>query len=367
MPACLETVSMLTAIIGTAPLWMAVPLVIHTLVFLLLIDFGTRRVACHQRRLSPRAARVLDLVSALLGERWLLQRYLGFNLTERVLETPIQHRESERLRMGWTRTWTTTLLNLLTIIGLAANLAFALWFHAQGKMTLGQVIAVESVFFLVLRRLEMWSRGYRETGQAIEMCRLGMEIMTNRRESKHVPLVRDKFQNCNWNVLLGRTGVGKSTWLLARWKKSSGSSGLLPQRPEILPGNIRFNLTLGEPNAEIEMHTILRELDLERVVQRLPEGLETELFPGRSSPLSGGELQRLCLARVLLHCKGEELLLDEPTSAQSEEEEVRIFQAMKKLIQTKTIWIVSHRAETVRWADRVWECTGWDQVEERVK
>lgn len=367
MPALFETVSMLIAIVGTAPFWMVIPLLLHTVGYLFLIDFSTRRMALHQKLINPHAARVLDLVGALFGERPLLQRYAAFGLTDQVLKVPVQNRESERLRMGWTRTWTTTLLNLLSLIGLTANLAMALWFYSRGEMTVGEVVAVESIFFLVLRRLEMWSRGYRETGQAVEQCRDGVAVISNihKEELSHADI--DDFKNDIWNVLMGRTGSGKSTWLLNRWKRSAYQPAFLPQRPEILPGTIRFNLTLGNRDVDVLLPKMLCEMNLENTLQRLPDGLDTELLQGQSCPLSGGELQRLCLARVLLHWKGDELLLDEPTSAQSVIEAAQVFHALKRLTQGKTVWVASHQSEVKQWADKLWECTGWNQVIERDK
>lgn len=366
LPAALETVSMLIAILSTTPPWMALPLLLHTAGFLCLIDFGTRRVARHQRRINPYVARVLDLVSAVLGEHSLLQRYATCPLLEQILCAPIQNREAERLHMGWTRTWTTTLLNGWTLCGLLANLALALRFYTQHQLTLGEVVAVESVFFLVLRRLEMWSRGYRETGQAVAQCQDGIGLLTTPHTTAHLPAACDDVRSQQWNVLYGKTGIGKSTWLLQRWQRSAGRAGFLPQRPEILPGSIALNITLGNDTTSAELlPNLLRDFDLERVIHRLPQGLATELWPGRSSPLSGGELQRLCLVRVLLHWQSDELLLDEPTSAQSPGEAAQIFQSLKTYTRGKTVWLVSHHPEALCWAEHRWECTGWNCIEEK--
>lgn len=355
IPALLETLSMLMAILGTTPLWMAIPLVLHTGGFLYWIDFGTQRVAAHQRVLTPLVARVLDLVGAIVGEKALLRRYADVHIIDGILDRPIQLREIERQRMGWTRTWTMTLLNGWSLLGLSTNLALALWFYSHDRMTLGEVVAVESIFFLVLRRLEMWARGYRETGQALEQCHAGMALLkTPAPLAMSTTAPSDRFGNAVWNVVFGRTGIGKSTWL---WRR--------PQRPEILPGSLRFNLALGDASTEPQIPNILQAVDLVQVVARLPNGVETEMGPGHPALLSGGELQRLCLARTLLHWKTAELLLDEPTSAQSPEEEARLFQMLKNKTREKTVWIVSHRFEVARWADRLWECTGWDVIEER--
>lgn len=137
-------------------------------------------------------------------------------------------------------------------------------------------------------------------------------------------------------AVVGKSGSGKSTLLrllrgldvteqvtvLAdgqplkhRLHHLSNATTLMPQDPEIFADTIRFNIAFGMEASEEEIMEAVRKARFDEVLQRLPNGLDTNIAE-KGINLSGGEKQRLALARGFFFARGTDLiLLDEPTSS----------------------------------------------------
>lgn len=142
-------------------------------------------------------------------------------------------------------------------------------------------------------------------------------------------------------------GVPLDDSSVASWRSQIG---YVPQDTFLFNDTVRFNLDWAAHGAsELEMLAALASASADEFVSRLPMGLDT-VIGERGVRLSGGEKQRLSLARALLR-RPKVLILDEATSALDSENEERIFRAILELHGEMTIVVITHRLSTVRNAD----------------
>lgn len=130
------------------------------------------------------------------------------------------------------------------------------------------------------------------------------------------------------------------------------SFALVPQTPYLFPGTIYENVSCGNPQASIEtvIHAC-RQANIHQDIEKMALGYQTVLGENGAG-LSGGEKQRLSLARALLK-DAPILLLDEPTAALDADTEQSIRQTLDSLKGQKTIIMIAHRLSTVAQANRI--------------
>ena len=128
---------------------------------------------------------------------------------------------------------------------------------------------------------------------------------------------------------------------------------LMPQDPEIFENTIRYNVAMGVSVARKKVMEMLRLARFERVLKKLPDGLKTNIAE-KGVNLSGGEKQRLALARGLLAGeKSDILLMDEPTSSVDMRNERAIYEAVFAKYKDKAIIASVHRLGLLPMFDRV--------------
>src|SRR5882672_2875540 len=193
----------------------------------------------------------------------------------------------------------------------------------------------------------------------------------------HDPVLRDvtfEARPGQTTAIIGSTGAGKTTLigLIPRlFDVTSGQVlvdgvdvckldpealwsriGLVPQTPYLFSGTVASNLRYGSPNAtEEEMWAALEIAQAKDFVTAMPGGLDAKISQGGTN-VSGGQRQRLCIARALIR-KPELYLFDDSFSALDLATEARLRQALRRATGNATVVIVGQRVSTIKDADQI--------------
>ena len=126
----------------------------------------------------------------------------------------------------------------------------------------------------------------------------------------------------------------------------------LPQRPHLFEGSILDNIRLGNAGASIEaVRAAAHEADADEFIRKLPRGYDTPVGE-RGQNLSGGQVQRIALARAFLK-DAPLVLMDEATASLDPETEQRVVAALARLARGRSLLVVAHRLRTVVAADHI--------------
>lgn len=128
--------------------------------------------------------------------------------------------------------------------------------------------------------------------------------------------------------------------------------GIVPQDTVLFNNTVRYNIAYGNPDAsEAEIAEAIRLAHLEDFIARLPDGPDT-LVGERGLKVSGGEKQRIAIARMLLK-RPRILVFDEATSSLDSHAEKAIIEALREVAAARTTLVIAHRLSTVKDADRI--------------
>ena len=126
----------------------------------------------------------------------------------------------------------------------------------------------------------------------------------------------------------------------------------LPQRPTLFHGSLLDNIRLGRPDADLDaVRHAVALANATEFVERLPQGYDT-LVGDRGQGLSGGEIQRIALARAFLD-DAEVIVLDEASASLDPETEALVTESIERLAEGRAMLVIAHRLSTIRRADRI--------------
>lgn len=294
----------------------------------------------------------------------------------------------------------TSVMDIMAYGGAAAGMILALSEFAHGGLTLGgclMIVLLAAEFFIPLRLLGSFfhvamngmaasdkifalldatealkpSAIGSVSGSTIEFSGVSFAYSPERKILNDVSLV---CKPESLTAIVGKSGCGKSTiagLIMTRNKGYSGSIRfgnaelssldestvmnavtLVTHESYLFKGTVEYNLRTGKQNAtEAEMENVLRKVNLWEFLQT-QRGLQTELAE-KGSNFSGGQCQRLALARALLHDSGT-YVFDEATSNIDAESEKMIMDVIKEAAQKKTIVFISHKLSNVADASRIY-------------
>ena len=203
-----------------------------------------------------------------------------------------------------------------------------------------------------------------------------MFASTIRRVLTHPRWMDSRFVSVRENAfaIVGPSGAGKSTLLqllLRFYDPDSGSveidgcdlrdldpqelrgcMSLVPQRPAIFARSAAANISLGYPDTtRDQIIAAAKTADAHRFISELPQGYDTWLGE-RGVKLSGGQNQRIAIARAVLRSTPI-LLLDEATSSLDADSERAVQAAMERVSSGRTVVAIAHRLATVQRSDRI--------------
>ncbi|TCK16394.1 ABCB family ABC transporter ATP-binding protein/permease [Marinobacterium mangrovicola] len=311
--------------------------------------------------------------------------------------------ESARLKTRMTL----MLLNSGQALIIATGMALLLWLAAQdvvnGEMTLGSLVMINAYILQLFMPLNFLGMVYREIRRALtdienmfgllkkapsvsdEPDAPPLKVIQGAIEFREVNFAyhaeRPILKNLSFKVnpgekvaVVGPSGAGKSTLarLLFRfYDLQSGeilidnqpinrvsqlslrqAIGVVPQDTVLFNDTIFSNVAYGRPEAAPEeVNTAIRMANLDRFIEALPEGPDTRVGE-RGLKVSGGEKQRIAIARVILK-KPPILLFDEATSALDSATEKAILSSLNSLAKNHTSLVIAHRLSTIIDADQI--------------
>lgn len=280
----------------------------------------------------------------------------------------------------------------------------------RGQFEVGQYVLFQTVLLVLLRHLWEFGQSFRGLFSAIADAREMAKIIQNKQLEQDLPqaqahiiqqgqiefkqihfdyrqsktdsseITGGLFENFNLSIragekiaLVGHSGSGKTslTKLLFRFVEPQQGEilidgiptqqfnlaslrrqiALVPQQPELFHRSIKDNILLGKTVSDAELERVTSQAQALDFIEQLPERFDT-LVGERGVKLSGGEKQRIAIARALLQA-APIVVLDEATSALDSLTEQHIQTAIFELIANKTAIVIAHRLSTILRMDRI--------------
>ena len=288
-------------------------------------------------------------------------------------------------------------------IGLAVCMVMCAYGIQQGHNTVGDFVMINAMMIQLYQPLNFMGMVYREIKQAVIDIETMFAILSRKPEIEDRPNAQPlkvsdgavRFDNVHFAyepdrpilkglsfavpaghtvAIVGPSGAGKSTVsrLLYRfYELSSGrieidgqdirevtqkslraSIGMVPQDTVLFNDTIRYNIRYGRWDAtDEEVEEAARLAQIDGLIRMSPKGYETEVGE-RGLKLSGGEKQRVAIARTILKAPPI-LLLDEATSALDSHTEKEIQDALERVSKNRTTLVIAHRLSTIVGADEI--------------
>ena len=306
-----------------------------------------------------------------------------------------------RVKLTLRQTLFSLVVTMITAVGSALVMGIGAYYVLQRSMSAGELLVVMGYVAAMYKPLEQISNTVSMLQQQFMSFRHSLELLDTdpaikenpgarsiERASGHVTFEgvwfnyagrQGTLKNASFDApagarvaIVGPTGAGKSTMLslLPRFYDPFRGRILLDgadirdltldslraqisvvlQEPLLFSGTIRENIHYGRLEAtEDEVIEAARAANVHDFVTALPKGYETELGE-RGATLSGGERQRISVARAFLK-DAPVLILDEPTSSIDSKTEAVILEALERLMEGRTTFMVAHRLSTIAQTD----------------
>ena len=293
--------------------------------------------------------------------------------------------------------------SLVTNLMMAGAMGYTIWGWSRGEYTTGDVVFVNTLLAQLFRPLDLLGMVYRMIRQGLVDMQSMFNLIDMPAEIVDAPdapalNIGDAdvvFENVEFGyepdrqilyglsfrvpagetlAIVGPSGAGKSTiarLLFRFYDPQSGSVqingqniaavtqsslraaiGIVPQDTVLFNDDIRYNIAYGKAGAsEAEIVAAAKGASIDRFISALPQGYKTPVGE-RGLKLSGGEKQRVAIARTLLK-NPPILILDEATSALDSRTEEAIQDTLNAIAERRTTIIIAHRLSTITHADNI--------------
>lgn len=388
-------------------IWLSPLLTLLTALIIPAMFLGMRWITRRTGPLFKQVQKELGGMNGLIEETMSGQRIIKtFSQEERVIADFAEKNERYRNAGYWAQVYSgfiPKLMNALNnfsfaiIAGVGGILAF------KGHVTIGTLLVFVEYSRQFTRPLNDLSNQFNTMLSAIAGAERVFEVMDAEEEAKdeeearEVDRVRGEVEFCRVTfryegsehtledvtfraepgqtvALVGPTGAGKTTLiqLLARfYEPQSGEIrvdgiplgsikrdswrrqlAVVLQDPFLFRGTVRENIRFGRLDAtDGEVEEAARQANAHSFIMKLPDGYDTMLDP-ESGGISQGQKQLLAIARAMV-AKPSVLILDEATSNIDTVTEIRIQEAMQRLMAGRTSFVIAHRLNTIRGADLI--------------
>ena len=293
--------------------------------------------------------------------------------------------------------------SLITNLMMAGAMGYTVWGWSQHLFTTGDVVLVNTLLAQLFRPLDMLGMVYREIRQGLIDMEAMFGLIDTNAEVKDAPDAKPlavrggtvRFEHVSFQydpqrkilhgidiaipagktlAVVGPSGAGKSTLarILYRFYDVSGGRvtidgqdiahvtqaslrnaiGIVPQDSVLFNDTIGYNIGYGrDGSTQVEIEAAARGAAIHDFIMSLPDGYDTKVGE-RGLKLSGGEKQRVAIARTLLK-NPPVLILDEATSALDSRTEAEIQDTLERVAERRTTIMIAHRLSTVIRADEI--------------
>ena len=372
--------------------------------FWLVARFFSRRIKEVSRERQRRSGAITSVAEQVLSNISLVQAYGRSEHETQRFSTEVEGKYRAEMRSAKLRAMYSPAIDLIEVAGLLTVLGTGAWLISQKALTVGGLLA----FIAYLSQLYSPVKGLGSLMNAAYSASAGAERVlevldeqpgvSDRPGARDVGRVRGRIELDRVGftypgrnrpaldevsfaaepgdviALVGASGAGKSTvvkMLLRFYDPDSGTLRLdghdvrdvtleslranvavLLQETLVFGGTVRDNIAYGLPGAsDAQIERAARAADAHDFISALPEGYDT-LIGERGRRLSGGQCQRLAIARAMLR-DAPVLVLDEPTTGLDPGSTDRILEPLRRLMAGRATIIVSHNLTTVREATQI--------------
>jgi ATP-binding cassette, subfamily B, bacterial len=402
IPCALTLVVLLGYMISLDWTLLLATLILAPLIAILASWFGNRLL--HFAKISQsRIANLATLLTEVFAGMSLIKAFAAEAYEQQRFAQLAQQNQQARFAAEQLKALQFPVVAFIQVVGVLFLFGLGAWQIAQGRLTGAAFVSFLTGIALMIEPIQQLTATFNDLKESQASLERVFELLqcqptvVERPQAPDLPLVTGKveYRQVSFSyqpdqpvldefnllaqpgemiALVGHSGAGKSTvmnLLMRFYDPQTGQIfidgvdiatvsltslrrqiGIVPQETTLFAGTIAQNIGFGQLHldaAKVEAAAITANAD--PFIRQFTQGYQTWLGE-RGVNLSGGQRQRLAIARAIYH-EPKILILDEATSALDAESETLVQEALERVMQGRTVFVIAHRLATVRRADRI--------------